>query len=47
MPVGTDVYTSNAYASKVETALKQIKGVRSGKPYYRKGRRGCPQKERQ
>ncbi len=29
MPVGTDVYTSNAYASKVETALKQIKGVRS------------------
>ncbi len=29
MPVGTDVYTSNAYTSTVETALKQIKGVRS------------------
>lgn len=29
MPTGTDVYTSNTYASMVEAALKQIKGVRS------------------
>lgn len=28
-PVGTDVYTSNAYASKVGAALLQIKSVRS------------------
>ncbi len=28
MPVGTDLNTSNAFASKVENALKEVKGVR-------------------